>query len=95
MSDTAVLGVDSRPSIERRYRLQWEPAQNAHVLLYPEGLIKLNASAGEILKRCDGTATVRDITGDLEKTFSTTGLSADVLAFLAMAMENKWVQVAA
>jgi coenzyme PQQ biosynthesis protein PqqD len=24
------------------FRLQWEPAQNAHVLLYPEGMVKLN-----------------------------------------------------
>jgi pyrroloquinoline quinone biosynthesis protein D len=32
------------------FRLQWEPAQNAHVLLYPEGMVKLNQSAGEILK---------------------------------------------
>ena len=38
----------------RGFRLQWEPAQKAHVLLYPEGMVKLNGSAGEILKRCDG-----------------------------------------
>jgi len=25
----------SIPAIDRRFRLQWEPAQNAHVLLYP------------------------------------------------------------
>ena len=36
---------------ERRFRLQWEPAQDCHVLLYPEGMVKLNQSAGEILKR--------------------------------------------
>ena len=30
-------------------RLQWEPAQEAHVLLYPEGMVKLNGSAGAIL----------------------------------------------
>jgi pyrroloquinoline quinone biosynthesis protein D len=41
----------SIPAIDRKFRLQWEAAQNAHVLLYPEGMIKLNASAGEILKR--------------------------------------------
>jgi hypothetical protein len=50
------------------------------VLLYPEGMIKLNGSAGEIMKRCDGAATIADITADLERAFATTGLSDDVMA---------------
>ena len=87
------MSVASRPRLDRRYRLQWEPAQGIHVLLYPEGMIKLNGSAGEILKRCDGQATLGDITADLEKTFDATGLEADVLAFVAMAVDNKWVEV--
>ncbi len=87
------ITLESSPAIERRFRLQWEPAQNAHVLLYPEGMIKLNTSAGEILKRCDGRATIADITSDLEKTFAATGLANDVIAFVAMAAEKKWVVV--
>jgi pyrroloquinoline quinone biosynthesis protein D len=83
----------SIPAIDRRFRLQWEAAQNAHVLLYPEGMIKLNASAGEILKRCDGATTLSDITSSLERSFETSGLSADVLAFISMALEKKWVTV--
>jgi len=81
----------SIPAIDRRFRLQWEPAQNAHVLLYPEGMIKLNGSAGEILKRCDGKATVAGITASLEQSFAASGLSGDVFAFIAMAVEKKWV----
>lgn len=83
--------LGSRPAVERGYRLQWEAVQNAHVLLYPEGMIKLNASAGEILKRCDGVKTVADIITDLETNFATTGLSGDVLNFVTMAVENKWL----
>ena len=41
------------PRLGRGFRLQWEEAQGCHVLLYPEGMVKLNRSAGEILKRCD------------------------------------------
>ncbi len=26
-----------RPALNKLFRLQWEPAQDAHVLLYPEG----------------------------------------------------------
>jgi pyrroloquinoline quinone biosynthesis protein D len=92
MTSNSINGA-SRPAINRRFRLQWESAQNAHVLLYPEGMIKLNTSAGEILKRCDGQATIADITASLEQSFSTSGLSDEVIAFIAMAVENKWVGV--
>jgi pyrroloquinoline quinone biosynthesis protein D len=90
MTANPITGA-SRPAIDRRFRLQWEAAQKAHVLLYPEGMIKLNGSAGEILKRCDGQATIADITANLEQAFATKGLSNDVIAFIAMAVEKKWV----
>ena len=88
-----VITAAAQPAIGRGFRLQWEAAQNAHVLLYPEGMIKLNGSAGEILKRCDGTTTVADITADLERAFAAADLSADVLRFLSMAVEKKWLQI--
>jgi pyrroloquinoline quinone biosynthesis protein D len=90
-----VIDAASRPAIERGFRLQWEAAQNAHVLLYPEGMIKLNTSAGEILKRCDGVASVAEITADLERAFAATNLAADVLRFVTMAMEKKWLRIPA
>ena len=89
----AVIGADSRPAVERGFRLQWEAAQNAHVLLYPEGMIKLNGSAGEILKRCDGATTLADITADLERAFATSNLSQDVIRFVIMAVEKKWLKI--
>ena len=39
----------SKPVLGRGFRLQWEQVQNTHVLLYPEGMVKLNGSAGEIM----------------------------------------------
>ena len=80
-----------RPAIHRLYRFQWEPAQQAHVLLYPEGMVKLNRSAGEILTRCTGTASVAEIVADLEATFNASGLTADVEAFLTMAEAQNWI----
>jgi pyrroloquinoline quinone biosynthesis protein D len=88
-----VIGVTARPAVERGFRLQWEAAQNAYVLLYPEGMIKLNGSAGEILKRCDGSTTIADITADLERAFDTSNLSEDVIRFVNMAVEKKWLQI--
>ena len=88
-----VIDAASRPAIERGFRLQWEAAQNAHVLLYPEGMIQLNGSAGEILKRCDGVTTIADITADLERVFAAANLSEDVIRFISMAVEKKWLQI--
>jgi pyrroloquinoline quinone biosynthesis protein D len=74
-------------------RLQWEPAQEAHVLLYPEGMVKLNGSAGQIMSRCDGVRTVAEIVADLESTYRQNGLSADVIAFIALAVQRRWLEV--
>src|SRR6202789_2646055 len=88
-----VIDAASRPAIERGLRLQWEAAQNAHVLLYPDGMIKLNGSAGEILKRCDGVATIAGITAALERAFAAANLFEDVIRFISMAVEKKWLQI--
>ena len=80
------------PRIGHGFRLQWEPAQQSHVLLYPEGMVKLNQSAGEILKRCDGVRDVAAIVDDLEAAFSAQGLRPEVDAFLKIATEQRWVQ---
>jgi pyrroloquinoline quinone biosynthesis protein D len=87
------IAATSRPAIGKGFRLQWESAQNAHVLLYPEGMVKLNGSAGEILKRCDGERTVAEITTDLEQAFGATNLSGDVAAFMSFALEHKWLEL--
>jgi len=79
------------PRVGPGFRLQWEPAQDAHVLLYPEGMVKLNGSAGEIMKRCDGQRSVADIVADLEQAFQMQGLQGDVLAFVEMARKQRWL----
>jgi pyrroloquinoline quinone biosynthesis protein D len=87
------IDPSDRPAIGRGFRLQWEPAQAAHVLLYPEGMVKLNASAGEILKRCDGARTVGEIVADLETAFGATNLAGDVTAFMSFAVTKRWLEI--
>ncbi len=82
------------PRVARGFRLQWEEAQGCHVLLYPEGMVKLNRSAGEILTRCTGAASVAEIVADLEAAFGATGLQGDVGRFLDMARQQRWVELA-
>ena len=79
------------PRIGAGFRLQFEPAQNCHVLLYPEGMVKLNPSAGEIMKRLDGQRSVAAVVAELEDAFQTPGLEGEVLAFVSMARQQRWL----
>jgi pyrroloquinoline quinone biosynthesis protein D len=79
------------PEINSMFRLQWEEAQNSFVLLYPEGMVKLSQSAGEILKRINGKSSVQDIINDLETAFPGADLSSDVTTFINQATENGWL----
>lgn len=90
---TQVSAAD-RPRVAAGHRLQWEEAQKAYVLLYPEGMVKLNGSAGQILARCDGQRDVHAIVADLERAFTATGLEPEVLAFLDIARTQRWVELA-
>jgi len=85
------LSTTSQPRVGPGFRLQWEPVQNCHVLLYPEGMVKLNGSAGEIMKRCDGERDVAAIVADLEQAFAMQSLEGDVLAFVEMAAKQRWL----
>jgi pyrroloquinoline quinone biosynthesis protein D len=91
--NTVAVPLTARPAVARGFRLQWEPAQNAHVLLYPEGMVKLNGSAGEIMKRCDGVRSVSAIVEDLEQAFDTRDLARDVTDFMSFAVARKWLEL--
>ena len=81
----------SKPKLARLFRMQYEEAQQNWVLLYPEGMVQLNQSASEILKRCNGERDVPAIVADLEQTFNVLGLEKDVIGFLEIATERGWI----
>jgi pyrroloquinoline quinone biosynthesis protein D len=87
----AKIGLDDVPEISRHFRLQFEQAQSAWVLLYPEGMVKLSESAGEIMQRIDGKTAVAMLIRDLETTFPGAELHQDVLGFLNVAHERGWI----
>ena len=91
MSDDDLL--ISKPSVASMFRLQWEEVQQSWVLLYPEGMVKLNTSAGEILKRLDGEKTMQELITELETAFEATGLQKEVLGFLDIAMKQGCVKL--
>ncbi|VVN70384.1 Coenzyme PQQ synthesis protein D [Pseudomonas fluorescens] len=89
----SLINRQQSPALRRGFRLQWEPLQDCHVLLYPEGMIKLNASAGQILDLVDGQRSVAAIIERLSENFpGVPGIDEDVLAFLEVAHAQFWIE---
>jgi pyrroloquinoline quinone biosynthesis protein D len=70
------------PRLHAKVRLQRDDVRGRDVLLYPEGLVTLNATGVEILRLCDGTRSVADVVATLEGRYGATDLERDITAFL-------------
>lgn len=89
-----MISMTSIPSLARHYRMQWEQAQGCHVLLYPEGMIKLNDSAAEILLQCDSRQDVGTIVAALARKFpDAQDIELDVIEFVGGAHGEGWIRV--
>lgn len=85
--------IDQIPALETLFRFQWEEAQQAYVLLYPEGMVKLNGPAGEILSVVDGQRTTQEIIDLLnEKYPDAGGVDNDVMEFMKEAQNQHWIR---
>jgi len=63
------------------------------VVLYPEGMAKLNETAAAILELVDGKQDIAAIIATLDSRFPEAGgVGPDVLEFLQSAYEQKWIQ---
>ena len=87
------MNENSIAAFRRGYRMQWEAVQDTHVVLYPEGMAKLNETAAAILELVDGKQNIAAIIATLDSRFPEAGgVGADVLEFLQSAYEQKWIQ---
>lgn len=84
--------VPDQPKLSRRFRLQYEEAQSRWVLLYPEGMVQLNDSAAEILKRCDGARSLAAIVEELETAFNAQDLKPQVVSLLEEGQRRGWIE---
>jgi pyrroloquinoline quinone biosynthesis protein D len=93
-TDTITPLDDACPRLAPHYLFRWEDSQDSYILLYPEGLIKLNLSAGEILKRCDGQSRVADIVAGLQAAFpgNAAAIADSVQAFVRLAHGKGWLR---
>ena len=74
------------------FRLQWEEVQDCFVVLYPEGMVKLSQSAGEIMKRVNGENNIEGIIKEISDTFDGADVCQDVHKFLEVAHDNGWIR---
>ncbi len=91
-SGSDAIDNDDVIAIAPHFRLQWEEAQNAYVLLYPEGMVQLSESAGEILKHCTGETSFGSIVEAMQASYPEDDIAGDVRSFLQEAAANGWVR---
>ncbi|AUA34805.1 pyrroloquinoline quinone biosynthesis peptide chaperone PqqD [Pseudomonas fulva] len=83
------------PRWRQGYRFQYEPAQKGHVLLYPEGMIKLNESASLIGGLIDGQRDVAAIIDALQQQFpDVPEVADDIEQFMEVARAEHWIELA-
>jgi len=74
------------------FRFQWEEVQDCFVVLYPEGMVKLSQSAGEIMKRIDGETSIVNMITEISNTFNGADVKQDVFNFLEEAHAKGWIR---
>jgi pyrroloquinoline quinone biosynthesis protein D len=92
-ANTAESGC--KPRLPRGVRLKYDKTRAEWLLLAPERVIKADAIAAEILKRCDGTLTLEAIVDDLARQFSAdrARVEEDVRALLGELAEKRMVDL--
>jgi pyrroloquinoline quinone biosynthesis protein D len=68
----------TRPRLVTGARLRYDEVREEHLLLIPEGAVRLNATAAEVLELCDGERSVDDIVGELSARYEGADLREDV-----------------
>ena len=68
----------TRPRLVTGARLRYDEVREEHVLLIPEGVVRLNPSAAEVLELCDGERSLDDIVGALSARYEGADLRDDV-----------------
>jgi pyrroloquinoline quinone biosynthesis protein D len=86
----------TRPRLVTGARLRYDEVREEHLLLIPEGAVRLNPTAAEVLELCDGESSLDDIVGALSARYGGADVRADVHELVdAMAQRGLVVDAAA
>jgi pyrroloquinoline quinone biosynthesis protein D len=83
--------LESRPRLAPGCRLN-EKSQPQRVLLMPERALRLNGPSLEIIERCDGNHSVRDIIAELQRKYSKAQpekIESDILEYLSRLCDQR------
>ena len=70
------------PRLVTGARLRYDDVREEHVLLIPEGAVRLNPTAAEVLELCDGERSLDDIVGALSARYDGAAVRDDVVELL-------------
>jgi pyrroloquinoline quinone biosynthesis protein D len=95
MSGSAEINGEAKPRLPRGVHLKRDETRGEWLLLAPERVLKTNPIAVEILKRCDGNATFKEIVDDLAAQFKAerSRVEADVRALLGELAAKRMVDL--
>jgi pyrroloquinoline quinone biosynthesis protein D len=68
----------TRPRLVTGARLRYDEVREEHLLLVPEGAVRLNPTAAQVLELCDGEHSLDDIVGTLSARYEGADVGADV-----------------
>lgn len=89
-----MIAAEHRPGA-RAIATSTSPRKKGYVLLYPEGMIKLNDSAALIGGLIDGERDVAAIIAELDKQFpGVPELGQDIEDFMEVARAEHWIELA-
>lgn len=82
----------TRPRLVTGARLQYDEVREEHLLLVPEGAVRLNPTAAAVLGLCDGERSLEEIVGVLSERYDGSDVGDDVRG-LVDAMTQRGVLV--
>ena len=85
------MPLDAVPRLWRLARLDYDPARQRPVLLYPEGAVLLNDTGLAILELVDGRRTVAEIAAELGTRYHA-DVTEDVTEYLSRLAERELIQ---
>ena len=68
----------NRPRLADGARLQYDDVREEHLLLVPEGAVRLNETAAHVLELCDGERSMEEIVSALSERYDGADVRDDV-----------------
>ena len=86
----------TRPRLITGARLRYDEVREEHLLLIPEGAVRLNPTAADVLELCDGRRSLDDIAAALSARYAGADVRDDVIELVdAMTQRGLVIDAAA